>query len=142
MLRYLNTDLDIESTDNLSVLVPALEENCVVLHVEEMRDGRWMIRVEADRSGESEEAVASPECDINKLLSVLNNLDADSKRLLLHADLFDFNIGWESGTELPPSSFRLSSELLGKISEIGATLTTTIYPTEEAYLESDIDGDT
>ena len=128
MVKYLNTDLDIESTDNLSALVPAFEENCVVLHAGEMQDGRWMIRVEADRSGEPEDAIANPERDIDTLLSVLNNFDAQSKKMLLHADLFDFNIGWESGKELPPSSFRLSVTVLGKIAEIGATLTTTIYP--------------
>ena len=138
MVRYLNTDLDIESTENLSALVPLFEANCVVLHAEEIQDGRWMIRVEVERTGESEEAIATPERDIERLLAVLNKFDAESKGILLHADLFDFNIGWESGKELPPSSFRLSTELLGKISEIGATLTITIYPIDEAYPESDL----
>lgn len=139
MLKYLNTDLDIETAEDLSPLVPVFEETCIVLHAEAMQDGRWMIRVEADRLGESEEAIANPERDIELLLEVLRNFDTESKKMLRHAALFDFNIGWESGKELPPSSFRLSTELLGKISEIGATLTITIYPTEDAYPKSDLD---
>ncbi len=72
-----------------------------------------------------------PTRDLGELLDVLESLDDGLKRLLAKSGTFDFNIGWQSSTHRPEGAFTIPSDLLHRISILGATLTVTVYPSSE-----------
>lgn len=128
---YMNTDLDIVSSDDLSPLLPILEEKCDLLHEQRKDDGLWYICVEAEGSGIIGKHNHQPGRDINALLDVIHGLDEDLKNKLLKAQTFDFNIGWQSSEHRPEGTLRIPNGLLRRISNTGATLTLTVYPSDQ-----------
>lgn len=48
-IRYLNTDLDLESDGNLTELISALEaQGMYALHVTQVENGKWSVRLETE----------------------------------------------------------------------------------------------
>ncbi len=128
---YLNTDLVIVSPDNLSHLAEVLNEKCELLHSNKGEDGLWYISVNAYGSGIVGSDEHDPRRDVSELLKVIDELNEDTKIFLQGAIEFDFNIGWQSGEKRPEGAFSLPNELLRRIADTGATLTVTVYPSEE-----------
>ncbi len=128
---YINTDLDIVSSDDLSHLVKVLSDKSVLLHSEKNDDGLWYIRVEANDSGLVGGKEHHPSKDMNKLLNIIDRLDEATKNILIRAQTFDFNIGWQASKNRPEGTFCLPNDLLKRISRIGATLSVTIYSSDE-----------
>lgn len=128
--NYINTDLDIKSSDDLSHLVDILNEKCDLLYGQKEEDGHWFIRVEASNSGCVGSDEHHPNRDIDQLLQVIEGLSTETKALLQRANQFDFDIGWQAGEKRPEGRFTLANELLRRISDIGATVSVTIYPSE------------
>lgn len=129
--RYLNTDLDIESLEDLSPLIKVLKRKCDLLHGEKDEEGLWRVSIEARNSGFVGSEGHDPEADISEILKVIESLRDEIQKLLLGAKKFEFNIGWQSSEERPVGVLSLSKELLGRVSDIGATMTVTIYPSNE-----------
>jgi hypothetical protein len=127
----MNTDLDIISNKDLSDLANILEKKCYVLHSEKKKDGFWHICVEAKGSGMIGTKNHKPNKDIESLLKIIEGLDDKRKKILKKSDKFDFNIGWQSSDKRPEGSFSFESKLLHRITNCGATVTVTIYPSNE-----------
>lgn len=135
--RYLNTDLDIESVEDLSPLIKILKRKCDLLHGGKDDAGLWRVTIEARNSGfvggEGHDQVA----DINEILKVIESLSDEIQKLLLGAQKFEFNIGWQSSEKRPVGAFSLPTELLGRVAGIGATIAVTIYPSNENDFEEE-----
>lgn len=80
-IRYLNTDLDLTSADDLTALAAAFEARGVPpLHVSQRTDGLWDARFETD------EPHAEPEAAIATMLAVVESLAGSARRVgRLHA---------------------------------------------------------
>ncbi len=129
--NYINTDLDIVSDKDLENLIPILEEKCNLLHAQRNQDGFWHLTIEAKGSGIVGHETHNPTRDLHELLAIIERLSKKTKKLLSRAKIFDFNIGLQSSKEYPEGTFKLANKLLNTISKLGATLTVTIYPTDE-----------
>jgi hypothetical protein len=128
---YLNTDVDIASPNDLSQLAVVLGEKCELLSGKREDDGLWHICIEAEESGIIGSEKHTPTTDISELLDAFQSLNGNLKRLLTTSITFDFNIGWQSSERRPEGAFTIPSDLLHRISDLGATLTVTVYPSSE-----------
>ena len=128
---YLNTDLVIVVQDNPSHLLAVLNEKCELIHCQKGEDSLWHISANACNSGIVGSDEHNPTRDVSELLQVIEELNKETKVFLQEAAEFDFNIGWQSSDKHPEGAFSLPNALLRRIATTGATLTVTIYPSEE-----------
>jgi hypothetical protein len=138
-ISYLNTDLDLVSSNDLTELVKAFEVRDVFsLHVTHDDDGQWYATLETDREH------LEPESNIAEMLGVLECLGDPLRNVWDLCTLREFNIGYNCGAK--PWSFNqgLSNALLNRIAAAGASLRITLYPdrdeqegkaTDEARIE-------
>jgi hypothetical protein len=123
---YLNTDLDLTSSEDLTALAAVFESRGVFpLHVTRGEDDQWHATFEMmDRQTE-------PELNIAALIEVAELLQEPHRSMWQRCTKREFNIGYDCGAE--PWSFNqgLSSELLGRMAGLGASLRVTIYPYRE-----------
>lgn len=123
---YLNTDLDLTSCDDLTALTAVFEARGVFpLHVTRGEDGLWYATFE------TEDQHAEPEPNIAAMVAVVESLGEPHRAVWLGCTRREFNIGYDCGTR--PWAFHqgLSSELLGRMAAVGASLRFTLYPDRE-----------
>ncbi len=123
--RYLNTDLDVISTDDLTALAAAFEmEGTIALHCERGEDGIWCARFEVDQDlGEPEPAIAA-------ILAVIESFEESLRAVWSGCKSREFNIGYDCGSKPWAFNQGLSCQLLGRIAAAGASLRITLYPPE------------
>lgn len=122
-IRYLNTDLDLVSQQDLRPLTDAFEAGGVSpLHVAAADDGRWSATLETD------EQFAEPEQTIAVMLTVIEALTPVLRQCWDRCELREFNMGYDCGDEPWAFSQGLSNRLLTRVAAVGATLRMTIYP--------------
>lgn len=127
--RYLNTDLDLTSPDDLTKLASAFEAAGVFpLHVTRGENGLWYATFETD------EQYAEPEPNIAAMLVVVEGLAPTLKSVWAGCSLREFNIGYDCGLEPWAFNQGLSPELLGRMATAGASLRLTLYPDREQSL--------
>lgn len=120
---YLNTDLDLTSPDDLTELVAAFEAAGVnALHV---TYGDGYATLETDTQYEE------PEPNIAAMVAVIETLQEPLRSVWSRCTLREFNIGFDCGAEPWAFNQGLSSELLGRIAAVGASLRVTLYPDHE-----------
>ena len=125
-ISYLNTDLDLTSTDDLTALAAAFEAACVPpLHVTRNEDGLWYACFETD------EQHVEPEPNITAMLAVVEALAPPLRSVWAGCSRREFNIGYDCGREPWEFNQGLSPELLGRIAAAGAALRVTLYPDRE-----------
>jgi hypothetical protein len=123
MIRYLNTDLDIVSAQDLTPFAAALEaKGLLLLHLGRGDDGCNQAIFEADASHNS------PEETMRAMLDIVEALPPSERAVWDAAALRLLNIGYDCGSE--PAVFHnvLSNDLLHRIARIGAALQITLYP--------------
>lgn len=121
-IRYLNTDLDLRSAEDLSSLAAELgARGLLVLDVFAEED-RWKARFEADSDHEE------PEDHIAQMLDAIDSLSAPARALWQRCDLREFNIGFDCGTEPWAFNLGLSPPLLKRLAVHDAALRLTLYP--------------
>lgn len=126
-IRYLNTDLDLTSADDLTALAVAFEAQGVPpLHVTRGQDGLWYATFE---TGEQHE---EPEPNITAMMAVVESLAEPRQADWAGCTRREFNIGYDCGGEPWPFDQGLSSRLLGRVAASGASLRITLYPPESA----------
>ena len=124
--RYLNTDLCLISTDDLTELVAAFKAGGVSLLCphDELRahEGRYFVAFEAN------EFYTEPEPSIAAMLDVIEALPAPLRALWDRCQQREFNMGFDCGDE--PWSYiqTLSPRLLERLAATGACLALTLYP--------------
>ena len=126
-IRYLNTDLDLTSAEDLTALAAALEAQGVFpLHVTHGEDGLWYATLEADEA--YEEAHEEPEPHIAAMLAAVESLPEPLRIVWSGCTQREFNIGYDCGDKPWAFNQGLSSHLLGRMAAAKASLRITIYP--------------
>ncbi|HEV3079026.1 MAG TPA: hypothetical protein VGY66_04580 [Gemmataceae bacterium] len=120
---YLNTDLDLSSSDDLTALAAVFESRGVFpLHVARGDDGLWYATFEVlDQHTE-------PEPNIAVMVAVVESFGEPHRSVWLGCTLREFNIGYDCGAEPWAFNQGLSCGLLGRMAAIGASLRFTLYP--------------
>ena len=120
---YLNTDLDLTSVEDLSLLAEAFRARGVSpLHVTHREDGLWYATFEVDdQHGE-------PEPTISAMLAVVESLGESQRAVWSGCTRREFNIGYDFGSKPWAFNQGLSSQLLGRIAAVGAGVRITLYP--------------
>jgi hypothetical protein len=122
-IQYLNTDLDLTSSEDLTSLASALESRGVFpLHVTHGEDGLWY------STFETVESFTEPDGNIAALLDVIESLVPDLRAVWSRCRRREFNIGFDCGDEPWAFNQALPSELLGRMAAVGASLRWTLYP--------------
>lgn len=126
LIKYLNTDLDIEVKGGLQILLAALLAGGRMYELASFDGGEEASRASFEYCGNA----TTPEAVIAEMLSVIERLDGSAAAMWQACSLKDFNIGYACGEE--PSAFcqRLSPELLQRIAGVGASVSFTIYPSK------------
>ena len=120
-VRYLNTDLVIESKTDLSVIVHEFGEDVIVLYHGEMRGYQHA-------SFESSEAGAGADEIINFFCMLVENLPEGAREVWDGCCSRVLDVGFESGES--PSNFRseIRASTIQRVAAIGASIVVTIYP--------------
>lgn len=122
-ISYLNTDLDLISSDELTALVGVFESRGVFpLHVMYRDDGLWYATFE------TQDEHTEPEPNIAAMVVVVESLAEPHRSMWLGCTRREFNIGYDCGAEPWAFNQELSSGLLGRIAGVGASLRVTLYP--------------
>jgi hypothetical protein len=123
---YLNTDLDLTSSDDLTALAAVFESRGLhPLHVTRGEDGLWYATFEIwDQHGE-------PEANIAAILEVVESLDEPHRTVWLGCKRREFDVGYVCGVEPWAFNQSLSCGLLKRMAAIGASLRITLYPGRE-----------
>jgi hypothetical protein len=122
-IQYLNTDLDLTSSHDLTALADAFKNQGVYcLHVTRGDDSLWHAALEADVTSRE------PESSIAALVTIIETLDRPERRLWRSCTEREFNIGYDCGREPWGFNQRLSNQLMGRIVKAGASLRITLYP--------------
>jgi hypothetical protein len=125
-ISYLNTDLDLISSDELTALAAVFESRGVFpLHVMRRDDGLWYATFEA------QDQYTEPEPNIAAMVLVVESLAEPHRSIWLGCTRREFNIGYDCGAEPWAFNQELSSGLLGRIAAVGASLRVTLYPDRE-----------
>ena len=123
---YINTDLDLESAQDLTAITGAFEaRGFVTLHLTHDEDERWSARFEVDNRH------SEPEPTIAAMLIVIESLSDSLRALWSRCTLREFNIGYDCGSKPWAFNQGLSSQLLGRMAASGASLGITLYPQRE-----------
>ena len=124
-IRYLNTDLDITSSEDPTALVAAFEAKGVFpLNVTRGEDGLWYATFETD------EQHVEPEPNIDSMMEVIESLPEQLRTVWADCTQREFNIGYDCGDKPWAFNQGLSSHLLGRMAAAGASLQITLYPPE------------
>lgn len=127
-IRYLNTDLDLISPQNLTPLVTAFKTAGVyALHCDyETTDAKWHGTFESETSMSEE-----PEVDLAVLLAAIESLSPPLRDQWLACTLREFNIGYDCGEDPWAFNNGLSAQTLRRLADAGVSLRITLYPPRE-----------
>ena len=124
--RYLNTDLDLTSAEELTALAAGFEVGGIPpLHVTHSADGLWYATFETITQ------FAKPEPNIAAMLAIVESLARPLRSVWDGCTRREFNMGYECGAEPWAFNQGLPAELLGRMAAAGAALRVTLYPDRE-----------
>ena len=125
--RFLNLDLDLESTTDLSPLVDYLGERVIVLCNEPVGDH---FRLCLEPGGDLSHDFDPSEC-IDHFATLLNTLPLEIRSLWDSCESKVFDFGFESGLEPFHFSSSLPVSAVRSISSLGGEIKITIYAHQE-----------
>jgi hypothetical protein len=128
-IRYLNTDLDLVSPQDLTALVSSFKTAGVyALHcAQDDTDAQWHAKFESETSGDSPE----PETDLAVLLTAIESLSPPLRDQWLACTLREFNIGYDCGDDPWAFNNALSAQTLQRLAKASVSLRITLYPPRE-----------
>jgi hypothetical protein len=120
-VRYLNTDLEIESKRDLSRIVEEFGEDVFVLHHGEIRGYQHA-------SFEISGTIAGADETINFFCTLVEALPKEVREIWDGCCSRVLDVGYQSGTS--PRNFRseIRAPTIQRVAEIGVSLVITIYP--------------
>ena len=122
-VRFLNVDLEIESSEDLQPLIDNLGENVSVLHQGENGSGFNFVSFEVKSSGEKDvDGIVSSFC------LFIENLSPNSKQIWSKCHSKKFDAGFQSGDFPRSYQTEIRADTIKRISEIGASIVITVYP--------------
>jgi hypothetical protein len=122
---YLNTDLVLTSANDLTALTAAFNaRGLFTLRCDCHDDGIWYASFETHDLCHRHQ----PEQDIVAMLAVVESLDEPLRAVWSGCTLREFDIGYDCGGKPWAFNQGLTSALLGRMAEVGASLRITLYP--------------
>ena len=120
-MPYINTDLDLVSSEDLSELVAAFEARGVFpLHLSSDPDGYWRTSLECETQYQE------PEATIAAMLDVVESLSDHIHLQWQRCSKREFNVGYDCAADAVAHT--LSGVLIARLAAAGASLGITIYP--------------
>ena len=120
--RYLNTDLDIESNEDLSVLIEDLGEDVIVLH-------HGLVKGVNHASFElAHDTYSGPDEVVCGYCNLIENLSPQGRAIWDKCFTRLIDLGFESGVSPSRYWFELRPSTITRVAAIGASLATSIYP--------------
>ena len=119
-VRYLNTDLEIESKEDLSRVVEEFGEDVVVLHSGEVRGYQHAsFEIPGNTAGADE--------TINHFCALVEGLGKEAREIWDGCCSRVMDVGYESGAS--PQNFRseIRASTIQRVAAIGASIVITIY---------------
>ena len=122
-IRYLNTDLDLVSADELAPLAAAFESRGLLrLHVSRRDDGLCHATFEDGAQH------AEPAPNVAAMLAVVESLERPMRVVWDGCVVRRLDVGYECGAEPWGFGQELSSGLLARMAALGLSLRITLYP--------------
>lgn len=121
-IRYLNTDLDLFSAEDLTALAAALEERGMGIHHVGEHDGSWRAHLDMN------DCYDTPALTIAAMLDVIETLPEPMKAVWTGCTHREFNMGFDCGSRPRPFEQALPSDLLARAAALGAGIGITLYP--------------
>ena len=123
---YLNTDLDLTSTEDLAALAAAFDVGgAPSLHVTCEAEAHWHATFETTVQ------FVAPEPNIAAMLAIVESLAPPLRSMWDGCSRREFNIGYDCGDEPWAFNQGLSVDLLRRMAAAGASLRVTLYPDRE-----------
>jgi len=124
-VHYLNTDLEIESENDLSLIIEEFGEDVSVLHQGEIRGYQHAsFEITGGMSMGADEA-------INGFCLLVENLPKDAREIWDGCCSRILDIGYQSGATSPNYRSEIRASTIQRVAEIGASIVITIYPLRE-----------
>ena len=120
--RFLNVDLDVRGSNDLTPLTAAVGDALYVLHHE----------AGVFASFELNESLATPAEAINKLIDHLEKLPTPARDAWDRADKRSFNVGIGAADRPYSTEYALPPQTLQRVVSIGGEIAITIYAPETA----------
>src|SRR6267154_2603803 len=124
--RFLNVDLDIESSDPLDLLAEDMGGAVTVLHSGPIGRSRHFLRLESSRQP------STPDAGARALCSTVERLSDGSRRLWHKAKRREFNVGCEFQDGIRAVEIGIEPETLRRIVRLGATVAFTCYAADDS----------
>lgn len=121
--RYITTDLDIFSHQDLSELAAYIQDKACILHCGWREEGLFHLCLEPQTEDSTVEA------DLACLLDAVEHLPEALSGQWYSASEVDFNLGIETG-DCHGHNTKVPAELLQRIAQLGGTMSVTTYPAE------------
>ena len=119
-VRYLNTDLEIESKSDLSKIVQEFGEDVSVLHHGEVRGYQHA-------SFEIAGTTAGADETINYFCALVENLPTEAREIWDGCCSRVLDVGYESGTSGPTFRSEIRVSTVQRVAAIDASIVVTIY---------------
>lgn len=123
MIRYINTDLELLSREDISDLIDFLKSNGMyILHNlvnESGKNDAWLeLDLDSNKAQET----------IRLMIDVLLKMEGKARKQWELCEKKDFNIGFDCGSEPWAFNEELPDTLIKKVAEFNAGIKITIYP--------------
>lgn len=119
--QYLNTDLDLVSDVEPTVLASEFEARDLVAHVTHGEDGLYYVMCEDCNDTE-------PEPNLIRLLDAIESLSDSAREIWDRCSKREFNVGYDCGDEPWAFNQGISNDTLRRMAECGAEFRITLYP--------------
>jgi len=139
--EFLNVDVDVYSSADLTPLAIAMEADISVLFVGKVR-GRHELHFEISESSHRLKATKSPfrsnPCDgnvdriIQKIVSLIETMPPPARKLWDGAKARKLNIGIQAGQQPHCVEYPIKPETLKRVAKLNANIVTTLYASENA----------
>jgi len=129
-IKFLNVDLEIESSADLSPLVAALQDDMVMLYVGPAEAGGDLATFELV------EECGNPDGTILGFCHLIEKLPLEAAKLWREARRKAFDIGYECGDTPHALQSELTCAALRRVADLGAFLSMTIYPKADPEQQS------
>jgi hypothetical protein len=120
-IRYINTDLEIESKEDLNPIIEAFGKNAFVLHSGPIKGmNHASFELTSDRYFDPDKAV-------DKFCELVENLPVTARKIWNNCATRIIDIGVESGSSPHNYRFEVRQKTINRVSGIGASLIVTVY---------------
>ncbi|HEU0291098.1 MAG TPA: hypothetical protein VFR47_00075 [Anaerolineales bacterium] len=120
-IRYINTDLEIESKEDLTPIIEAFGENAFVLHhgpIEGLNHASFEL---------SDDDSSDPDGVVNRYCDLVEKLPTTARKIWDSCATRIIDIGVESGSSPHNYRFEVQHRTISRVSGIGASLVVTVY---------------